>query len=120
MPRRPLKLCAKAGCGAKTEGRYCKAHEHIRREYSKQYDQERPSPSKRGYGDRWRKYRVWFLKQHPLCACGCGRPATDVDHIQPVDGPDDPLFWDESNHQGLTHACHSSKTAREKGYGRGT
>ena len=40
----------------------------------------------------------------------CHLPTMEVDHIVPVDGPQDPLFWDESNHQGLCHDCHSRKT----------
>lgn len=39
---------------------------------------------------------------------------TDVDHIIPVDGPDDPRFWDPENHQSLCHACHSAKTMAEQ------
>ncbi len=39
-------------------------------------------------------------------------PATDVDHIVPVTGPDDPRFWAPANHQSLCHDCHSAKTAR--------
>lgn len=37
----------------------------------------------------------------------------EVDHIIPVDGPNDPRFWDHKNHQGLTHECHSRKTMIE-------
>lgn len=73
----------------------------------------RPNSAARGYGSRWRKYRLAFLSRHPVCACGCGHGATDVDHIKPVDGPDDPLFWDPKNHQPLTHECHSRKTMAE-------
>ena len=82
---------------------------------------DRPSSARRGYGRRWQKYREAFLADHPLCQCGtwccpfgCSRLATDVDHIQPVSGPDDPLFWEESNHQALAHECHSRKTGRER------
>ena len=50
-----------------------------------------------------------------VCACGCGQTATlsnaDVDHIQAVYGPSDPLFWRHSNHQALIHDHHSHKTA---------
>lgn len=56
-----------------------------------------------------------YLRRHPICACGCRQPAEEVDHIIPVTGPDDPLFWEPSNHQGLTKACHSRKTARDDG-----
>ncbi len=87
----------------------------------------RPHSAARGYTYRWKRYRLWFLRQHPLCQCGpeccpdgCTKASSDVDHIQPVTGPDDPLFWDETNHQALWHDCHSRKTARENGgFGRG-
>ena len=82
-----------------------------------QYDRWRGSSASRGYGGRWRKYRAVFLREHPLCvACQrAGRltAALHVDHITPVDGDSDPLFWDESNHQGLCASCHSQKTAKE-------
>jgi 5-methylcytosine-specific restriction protein A len=63
-----------------------------------------------------------YLAEHPLCVeCereGRAEAATDVDHIVPVTGPDDPLFWEESNHAALCHSCHSRKTAREnRGFG---
>lgn len=78
------------------------------------YDKTRPNAARRGYGGQWRRYRKSFLMENPLCACGCGQPATDVDHIQPVTGPNDPLFWSRDNHQALSHECHSRKTAREQ------
>jgi len=81
-----------------------------RRQYA---DLQRPSSAKRGYGRRWQRYRLTFLASHPMCNCGCGYPATDVDHIIPVSGPDDQLFWDPDNHQALTHSCHSKKTRAE-------
>jgi 5-methylcytosine-specific restriction protein A len=77
------------------------------------YDQQRGSAAARGYGYRWRIYRRWFLRRNPLCSCG--QAATDVDHIKAVSGPDDPLFWEPSNHQPLCHPCHSAKTRRENG-----
>jgi 5-methylcytosine-specific restriction protein A len=45
----------------------------------------------------------------------CGRPATDVDHVEAVSGPDDPRFWDESNHDAKCHSHHSRKTVRQDG-----
>jgi 5-methylcytosine-specific restriction enzyme A len=82
----------------------------------------RPSAAARGYGRRWRRYRLAFLGAHPVCQCrgpccpsGCNQLATDVDHVQAVTGPDDPRFWDPANHVSLCHACHSRKTAREDG-----
>src|SRR5688572_4946023 len=79
--------------------------------------ENRPSAAARGYGHRWRLYRLQFLKEHPLCVT-CERenvlhPATDVDHIEPVTGPDDPLFWEPTNHQALCSPHHSAKTRRD-------
>jgi 5-methylcytosine-specific restriction protein A len=81
--------------------------------------EQRPSANDRGYGSRWRRYRKQFLSQPQNALCrdcvrvGLLRPATDVDHIQPVTSRNDPRFWDPTNHQPLCHACHSRKTARE-------
>lgn len=77
-------------------------------------DRARGSASARGYGRRWQKAAASFLARHPVCACGqddCQRPATEVDHIVPHRG-DERMFWDETNWQGLTKACHSMKTGR--------
>jgi 5-methylcytosine-specific restriction endonuclease McrA len=61
-------------------------------------------------GSRWRDLRKSFLKRNPLCACGCGELAVDVDHkIDRKLRPD--LAYDESNLQGLTKACHNAKRA---------
>jgi 5-methylcytosine-specific restriction endonuclease McrA len=36
-----------------------------------------------------------------------------TDHIVPVHGPKDPLFWIHSNHQGLSNMCHQIKTRED-------
>lgn len=71
------------------------------------------------YGRRWRKARIQFLTQRPLCKfCedeGRLKAATEVDHIKPHDG-DETLFWDEANWQGLCSFHHNSvKQAMEQG-----
>ena len=86
--------------------------------------QPRPNSSQRGYGRRWREYARRFRQKHPLCvrcwANGLTVPSECVDHVVPVSGPNDPLFWRESNHQALCWKCHSVKTATEdRGKGRG-
>lgn len=58
-------------------------------------------------GKPWRKLREVILARDPLCKCGCGRPSTDVDHID-----NDPSNNDMDNLQGLAHECHSTKTGR--------
>lgn len=111
MPTRSPRVCSKAGCGKAAHGRYCAAHQ----DEGKAYDRRRGSAAKRGYGRRWREYTRWFLAQpeNRLCKCGCGRLSREVDHIKAVSGPDDPRFWDPTNHQGLTKECHSRKTMGE-------
>ncbi|WP_312876112.1 HNH endonuclease [Paenibacillus alginolyticus] len=42
-------------------------------------------------------------------------PSEHVDHIIAVNGPGDPLFWKEDNHQALCQPCHSRKTIAEDG-----
>jgi len=70
---------------------------------------DRPSPSKRGYGRRWRRLRLMKLRRDPLCA-KCGGPATEVHHVQAKrDGGSDAL----DNLQSLCKPCHSAITMRE-------
>jgi 5-methylcytosine-specific restriction endonuclease McrA len=61
---------------------------------------------------KWQRTRRKVLFLNPLCACGCGDIATDVDHIVPLDEDGDP--WDMANLQGLTAACHARKTRQEQ------
>lgn len=97
-----------------------------------------------GYGARWRAYREWhrsecFRLMVPRAGlCGArlpGAPATQdsvctqqglivharvLDHITPVSGADDPLFFDPSNLQWLCdgatgRGCHDAKRQREVG-----
>lgn len=106
VPKRP---CSYPGCPVLVEHGYCDRHKKGRRGTS----------ASRGYGYRWRKYTKRYLAENPLCVeCekeGIVAEATDVDHKVAVKGPDDPLFWEPKNHQGLCHPHHSMKTARENG-----
>lgn len=54
---------------------------------------------------------------YPECV-ECGDPGDVTDHIIPITGPDDPLFWDPENHQTLCENCHNQKTAKETSEGR--
>lgn len=71
------------------------------------YDAARPV---RLYGHRWRKLRAAYLAGHPVCECGCGYPATVVDHRQPHLG-DERLFYAWNNLEAMTKPCHDRKTA---------
>lgn len=74
-----------------------------------------PAPHKRydpaRYGRRWRRTSLAWLARHPWCNWpGCSAPATETDHIVPLeDGGAD----DESNYQSLCKGHHSAKTRRD-------
>jgi 5-methylcytosine-specific restriction protein A len=108
MPFKAKHPCNKIGCRELTDGRFCATH-HKQREYG------RGTAHQRGYNTRWRKYRMWYIKEHPLCAqCqdnGKITPTYAVDHIVPHRGDYD-LFWNEDNHQPLCEHHHNSKTGR--------
>jgi len=81
----------------------------------------RPTSCRRGYDYKWQRFRAAFLGLNPLCvACLAEQktvPATDVDHDQPLTGPDDPGRLDPARCRALCHSHHSRKTASE---GRGS
>lgn len=115
MIKRP---CAR-GCGALVERGYCKRCRPAAA--TAVNERERGSSTARGYGGAWPRARRNYLAQHVTCCDPFKRhalvavPATDVDHIVAVSGPDDPRFWDVENWQALCHACHAYKTARVDG-----
>lgn len=71
--------------------------------------------AERGYGARWQRARLAYLREHPLCSMhdrlGFAVPATVVDHVEPHRG-DMVKFWDESNWQSLCKHCHDSHKKR--------
>jgi 5-methylcytosine-specific restriction endonuclease McrA len=116
---RPLRPCSKIGCRNLVVSGFCEEHQKQEKAAGRLYDRQRGSSAARGYGWKWQQYRLRFLAMYPLCEeClkeDIYEPATDVDHIVAVSGPNDPLFWASENHQALCHSCHSRKTAKEDG-----
>ncbi len=115
MPYSPKRPCPHPGCSALTDGGRCPAHQ---RERQQQHNQARGSSTQQGYGSKWRRERLRFLDENPLCveckAAGRVTAATDVDHIVPHSG-DRELFWRRSNWQALCGEHHRRKTIRENG-----
>ncbi|PHM39240.1 MULTISPECIES: HNH endonuclease [Xenorhabdus] len=111
MPWQPLKRCSYPNCRERVKSGRCEQH---KREARRQQDSKRGSRRERGYTPAWDKYRLQFLKSNPLCVhcfkVGVYAPATIVDHIIPIDGGSDVLFWPDFNHQPLCNSCHSRKT----------
>jgi len=86
------------------------------------HDQIRGSAASRGYDARWRRARLWFLQQNPLCVeclkAGRTEAATVVDHIEPHKG-DVEKFWNVKKWQALCARHHNVKTAtQDGGFGR--
>jgi 5-methylcytosine-specific restriction protein A len=73
--------------------------------------------AQRGYDGKWRKARISFLQEHPLCEyCeqdGRIEQATVVNHRIPHKG-DPQLFWDRSNWASACKTHHDSTIAREE------
>jgi len=60
----------------------------------------------------WRYTRLAKLSACPCCE-HCGKPATCVDHIMPIEDGGHP--FDQSNLQSLCAKCHNVKTASVDG-----
>ncbi|WP_275367488.1 HNH endonuclease [Xenorhabdus bovienii] len=78
---------------------------------------QRGTRTQRGYSNQWGRYRLQYLKANPLCV-HCLQPdiyasATIVDHIIPIQGEADVLFWPDFNHQSICHSCHNTKTFKQ-------
>ncbi len=121
MPKAAPKPCSHPGCRALVHERYCDAHQKA---FRKRQDERRGSSAERGYDTTWRRLRLSFLAQHPLCECedcDAGRkrltPANVVDHIVSIEErPELRLEW--SNLRAMAKACHDRRTARDQAFGK--
>lgn len=80
-------------------------------------DVDRPTSTQRGYSSRWQRFRLMYLKAHPLCQpCGnAGRTTEAVDlHHMDGKGPLGERGYDPGNILPCCHRCHSKITARER------
>lgn len=80
-----------------------------------QAQRQRRPPGHVYNSSRWKTTRTKVLTAEPNCRT-CGRLATDVDHITPLEAGGAP--FDLHNLQPLCHRCHSEKTAQERQAGR--
>lgn len=76
---------------------------------------DRPSATRRGYGQRWRKFRVRYLAANPYChdcqAAGRRTTATEIHHVMRLaDRPD--LQFEADNLLPLCKTCHQRRTRR--------
>ena len=106
MPVSAPHPCGQPGCRALVRvGARCPEH-------TRKKEQERGTSHQRGYDARWRKARLAYLRQHPLCVL-CEKekritPAEVVDHVVDHKG-DQRLFWDEANWRALCREHHDKR-----------
>lgn len=123
-PYSPQKPCSKKGCKELVSGkeRFCELHQQkFNKDRWTQGDLNRESSYKRGYDDRWRKFRKHFIGMmidmgNYVCN-DCNNTFIDtadiqVDHIKPLcDHPE--LKYDMRNLQMLCRQCHTKKTIND-------
>ena len=113
-------FCAVPNCKELTKETYCEKHKENQKDKEKQWDKKRGTASQRGYGYRWAKYSKMFLSKPENQFCKlpiderCAVVSQCVDHIDPPNGPEDPLFWDSRNHQPACIHCNSVKGHRKQ------
>jgi len=84
---------------------------HAERERAKR-ERLRPSAGERGYDRTWRRFRLWYLRRHPLCETCKTAGATEVHHRRRLrDYPAGRLNPEAV--QALCKSCHSRETAGE-------
>ncbi|GJE46190.1 HNH endonuclease [Methylobacterium soli] len=110
MAQRAPRIC---GCGHKIaadEACPCQVQR------AREAERNRPTARERGYTSKWERESKAFLAlpMNQICACGCGRPATVVDHRQAHKG-NQRLFWARWNWQPMAKGCNSRKAVREEG-----
>lgn len=111
MGVKPGRYCCRFPCSALAVpgSAYCRTHQPARA--TKEADPFYLSPA-------WRRFRDWYIKNHPLCAMceATGRSvvAEIVDHV--VELRDGGAPFDGDNAQSLCRACHNAKTAQAKNH----
>ena len=99
MPTRANIPCRKYGCkNYQLQCGFCQDHQEL----VKRIDYREPA-NKRGYDAAWTKFRVMFLRQHPVCK-QCSGVASVVHHIIPLD--ESGAKYDENNLMSLCRDCH--------------
>jgi 5-methylcytosine-specific restriction protein A len=82
-PFAPKRPCLQSGCGELVVSGRCDKHRGQQKEQARQHDLRRGNSSERGYDARWQRFRLWFLRRHPMCESdrGCNHVTEEVHHI---------------------------------------
>jgi len=120
MPYKPARPCRFARCAAFAveDESYCVSHLPIAVEARKQQDRDRGNSWTRGYDHDWKRLRDHHFRSNPLCVSCLKNGRIEigevVDHIQPIQGRNDPRRLDPGNLQTLCVKCHAVKTSGTK------
>ena len=113
MANKPPHFCIHPGCRTLTHEAYCAEHAPLHA-----YTDNRASASERGYDAKWSRFAKHYLSmpEHQFCALhispNCRSVSECVDHVVPLEGPDDPKKYDTSNLQPACLACNTLKGKR--------
>ena len=117
MPNKPRRLCTRNGCYGIYDPNTNECNKcGPRPKTNWRPDSERGTRHQRGYDEPWLKLAAYRLIHDQKLCQECDRQghtteATEVHHIIPFNGLDDPLRLDFSNLESLCVGCHRKKTA---------
>ena len=77
-------------------------------------ERRRGTNKQRGYDSHWARISRMKRDTAPVCEVCRIKAATEVDHIKPFNGIDDPLRTQWSNLQSICRDCHHRKTAGDR------
>lgn len=118
MPNKPKRLCPVSGCSGLYDPNISECSKCGKRERTGwDRDKQRGTRQERGYGQDWVNLTQIKLGRDPLCE-PCLRneyttEATQVHHIVPFRGLDDPLRLDWDNLESICETCHVRLSAKE-------
>ena len=73
-------------------------------------DAARATNKQRGYDEHWARISRMKRQEYPVCQVCNDAAATEVDHIIPFNGLNDPLRTQWTNLQSICRQCHNKKT----------
>jgi 5-methylcytosine-specific restriction protein A len=103
--------CNHPGCRTLTTDIFCDHHKPLHKPKS---DQFRGNSAERGYDEKWKRFRKFYLAENPMCFdCaknGIDRFAREVHHIVKLSAGGERL--DPKNCMALCRSCHQIRTMK--------
>ena len=113
LAMRPKRPCRHPGCPELVASGYCEKHTKPK---NKDYDKQRGSSSSRGYDGQWQKFRLVYMRVHPLCVMcddkGYVVKADLIHHKVPLDQGGSK--YDDDNVMSVCNDCHESVHGKDR------